>query len=72
MNDNDGSRGSNLEETARQQNSNLRRLIDTIGSLIAASQELLRQLTGAAKPPQADRARPRDADNSSSTDQREP
>lgn len=36
--------GEILAEAAREQNSNLRRLIEGVGSLIAASRELLKRL----------------------------
>jgi len=36
--------GDKLAETTRRQNSNLQRLIDAVGTLLAASRELLRSL----------------------------
>jgi hypothetical protein len=49
VDDPDGLRGESLEDTARTQNSNLRRLIDTIGILIAASKDLLARLQAPAQ-----------------------
>jgi hypothetical protein len=42
-----------LAETTRRQNSNLRRLIDAVGTLLAGSRELLQRLQplGKGKPP---------------------
>src|SRR5262249_25238811 len=40
----DGSKGKDLEERTRQDNSNLQLLIDMIGGLLAASAELLARL----------------------------
>lgn len=44
MSDNNGSQGKDLEESMRQDNSNLQRLIEAIGGLLAASAELLGRL----------------------------
>lgn len=41
-----GSEGDDLEERARRHNSTLQSLIDAIGTLLAASRELLRRLPG--------------------------
>jgi hypothetical protein len=49
----DGSEAEDFEERARQHNSNLQRLIEGIGSLIAASSDLLgrlQQLLSGAEP----------------------
>ena len=45
--------GENLAETTQRQNSNLQRLIDAVGTLLAGSRELLKRLQplGGAKPP---------------------
>jgi hypothetical protein len=42
--DNDTADGENIEEGVRQANSNLERLIEAIGGLLAASSELLARL----------------------------
>jgi hypothetical protein len=44
VSDNNGSSGENLEERARKHNSNLQRLIEAIGTLLAASTDLLGRL----------------------------
>jgi hypothetical protein len=44
VNDNDASEGENLEEGTRQANSNLQRLIEAVGGLLAVSGELLGRL----------------------------
>ncbi len=44
MDDTGGPQGEDLAETTRQQNSNLRRLIDAVGTLLAGSRELLKRL----------------------------
>ena len=44
MDDTGGPRDEDLAETTRQQNSNLRRLIDAVGTLLAGSRELLKRL----------------------------
>jgi hypothetical protein len=66
VDDSNGPQGRELEETTEQQNSNLRRLIDTIGSLISASRELLARLQPGRAPPPSDPApdaeSPRDPD----------
>ena len=46
------SQGDDFEEQARRHNSTLQSLIDTIGTVLAASRELLARLKG--HPPQAD------------------
>jgi hypothetical protein len=48
VDDRHGSQGNDLEETAREHNSRLQRLIETIGSVITASRALLLRLPGAA------------------------
>jgi hypothetical protein len=51
--DDDASQGENLEEVAREANSNLQRLIDAIGGLLAASGDLLvrlQRILGGAQP----------------------
>lgn len=48
MSEEDEGRGADLEQEAQEQNSNLRRLIDAVGSLLSSSRELLSRLhTGA-------------------------
>lgn len=44
MNDDDPFQGENLEEGARKTNSNLERLIEAVGGLLAASGDLLGRL----------------------------
>jgi hypothetical protein len=44
VNDGDDSQGENLQESARETNSNLQRLIEAIGGLLAASGDLLSRL----------------------------
>jgi hypothetical protein len=44
VNDNDASEGENLEEGTRQANSNLQRLIEAIGGLLAVSGGVLGRL----------------------------
>jgi len=44
VNDNDASEGQNLEEGTRQANSNLQRLIEAVGALLAVSGEVLGRL----------------------------
>ena len=44
MNDNDPFQGENLEEGARKTNSNLQRLIEAVGGLLAVSGDLLGRL----------------------------
>ena len=44
MTDDDASKGGNLEEGTREANSNLQRLIEAIGGLLAASGEVLARL----------------------------
>ena len=53
MDDTGDPQGDKLAETTRRQNSNMKRLIDAVGTLLAASRELLRSLQplGDAKPP---------------------
>ena len=53
MTDDDASQGDNLEEGTREANSNLQRLIDAVGGLLAASGDLLvrlRQILSGAQP----------------------
>lgn len=53
MNDNDPFQDENLEEGARKTNSNLQRLIEAVGGLLAASGDLLgrlQQILGGAQP----------------------
>lgn len=50
MDDTGGPRDEDLAETTRQQNSNLRRLIDAVGTLLAGSRELLQRLQPLGKP----------------------
>jgi hypothetical protein len=49
VDDPDGLRGESLEDAARTQNSNLQRLIDAVGILIAASKDLLARLQAPAQ-----------------------
>jgi hypothetical protein len=49
VDDPDGLRGESLEDTARTQNSNLQRLIDAVGILLAASKDLLARLQAPAQ-----------------------
>ncbi|MBX9589475.1 MAG: hypothetical protein K2X43_09220 [Hyphomonadaceae bacterium] len=59
MDDNGDAQGHGLAEAAREQNSNLRRLIDAVGALIAASRELMQHLQladGAERPAKDDPA----------------
>jgi len=53
VDDTGGPRDEDLAETTRQQNSNLRRLIDAVGTLLAGSRELLQRLQplGNGEPP---------------------
>ena len=44
MEDTGGSQGEGLVETTQRQNSNLQRLIDAVGALLAGSHELLKRL----------------------------
>ncbi len=44
MDDTGGPRDQDLAEKTRLQNSNLRRLIDAVGTLLAGSRELLKRL----------------------------
>jgi hypothetical protein len=44
VNDNDASEGESLEESTREHNSNLQRLIEAIGGLLLASADLLARL----------------------------
>ncbi len=44
MNNNNASQGESLEESTRQHNSNLQRLIEAIGGLLSASADLLVRL----------------------------
>jgi hypothetical protein len=44
VSDDDASQGESLEEGTRQANSNLQRLIEAVGGLLAASGELLTRL----------------------------
>jgi hypothetical protein len=44
VSEDDASQGENLEEDTRQTNSNLQRLIEAVGGLLAASGELLTRL----------------------------
>ena len=44
MDDPGGSHDGSIEEEARRHNTNLQRLIETIGTTIAASRDLLRRL----------------------------
>lgn len=46
MSDSGGSQGDDLEARARKSNSTLQSLIDAVGSLLAASRELLGRLQG--------------------------
>ena len=60
MDDAGGPQGENLAETTQRQNSNLRRLIDAVGTLLAGSRELLKRLQpldGAKPKPPSDTAR---------------
>jgi hypothetical protein len=53
VNDNDPLQGENLEEGARKANSNLQRLIEAVGGLLAVSGDLLgrlQQILGGAQP----------------------
>jgi hypothetical protein len=53
VSEDDSSRGESLEEDTRQANSNLQRLIDAVGGLLAASGELLtrlQQILGGVQP----------------------
>jgi hypothetical protein len=52
----DASQGDNLEESARQHNLNLQRLIDAIGGLLAASASLLTRLQQILSPAHSGRA----------------
>ena len=56
MAEEDEGRAADLEKKAREQNSNLKRLIDTVGGLISSSRELLSKLHGGPqdKAPPAD------------------
>ena len=53
MDDTGGPRDEDLAETTRQQNSNLRLLIDAVGTLLAGSRELLQRMQplGKGEPP---------------------
>jgi hypothetical protein len=44
VNNNDASQGESLEESTRQHNSNLQRLIEAVGGLLSASGDLLVRL----------------------------
>ncbi len=46
-------RTADLEKKAHEQNSNLKRLIDTVGGLINSSRELLSKLHGGSRDQQA-------------------
>jgi hypothetical protein len=51
--DNDASQGESLEESTRENNSNLQRLIEAIGGLLSASADLLgrlQQILGGGRP----------------------
>ena len=68
MDDPDGLRGESLEDTARTQNSNLQRLIDAVGILIAASRDLLKRLQ-APGTVQSSEETPTDAEGTPDNDQ---
>jgi len=55
VDDTGGPWDEDLAETTRRQNSNLRRLIDAVGTLLAGSRELLKRLQplDEGKPPDA-------------------
>ena len=53
-------RRPDLERKAQEQNSNLRRLIDTVGGLLTSSRELLSKLHVGTRQGQANEARPAD------------
>ena len=57
MNDNDPFQDENLEEGARKANTNLQRLIEAIGGVLAVSGDLLgrlQQILGGSRPPAGD------------------
>lgn len=54
-------RATDLEKNAQEQNSNLKRLIETVGGLINSSRELLSKLHGGSRGQQA-QAPPADED----------
>jgi hypothetical protein len=67
VDDPDGLRGESLEDTARTQNSNLQRLIDAVGILIAASRDLLKSLQ-APRTVQSSEETPTDAEGTPDND----
>jgi hypothetical protein len=60
MAEEDEARKPDLEQKTKEQNSNLRRLIDTVGGLLTSSRELLTKLHTGTRQGQAEKARPAD------------
>jgi hypothetical protein len=58
MSEEDEGKGADLEQEAKEQNSNLRRLIDAVGSLLSSSRELLSRLHASSHQGDADNKPP--------------